>query len=114
MVLIERVGSAAGRVDPDGTAFPHRAAPYNLLVISAWDDPAADAANVGWARELWAAIQPFTAGGVYVNYLSDARQEGEDRVRAAYGAHYDRLVALKRTYDPTNLFRFNQNLAPAV
>jgi FAD/FMN-containing dehydrogenase len=112
-LFLEHYGGAAGRVPPDATAFPHRSAPFNLIVIAGWDDPAQDAANVAWARDLWAAMAPSAADGVYVNYLSDARQEGENRVGAAYGPNYDRLAALKRIYDPTNLFRFNQNIAPA-
>ena len=104
----------SARLSPEATAFPHRDYPFNLLVFTSWDDPADDAANIGWARELWRALQPYLAEGVYVNYLGDAAAEGADRVRAAYGAAtYDRLAALKRTYDPTNRFRLNQNIAPA-
>ena len=113
-VAIELYGGAANRVGPRETAFPHRDYPFNVLIFTAWDDPAHDAANIQWARELWTAMQPFAADGVYVNYLGDAAAEGQDRVRAAYGdATYDRLATLKRTYDPTNLFRMNQNITPA-
>ena len=70
--------------------------------------------NITWARDLWAAMQPSMAEAVYVNYLGDVRDEGQDRIRAAYGAEtYDRLAALKRRYDPTNFFRMNQNITPA-
>jgi FAD/FMN-containing dehydrogenase len=111
---IELYGGAVGRVGAEETAFPHRSYPFNILIFTAWTDPAEDAANMGWGRELWAALQPFAADGVYVNYLGDAVAEGSDRVRAAYGpATYDRLAALKRAYDPTNLFCMNQNIAPA-
>jgi FAD/FMN-containing dehydrogenase len=111
---IELYGGAVGRVGSEETAFPHRSYPFNILIFTAWDDPAEDAANMGWGRELWAALQPFAADGVYVNYLGDAVAEGSDRVRAAYGpGTYDRLAALKRAYDPTNLFCMNQNIAPA-
>jgi hypothetical protein len=113
-VLIEQYGGAVSRVAPSETAFVHRTSPYNLTILSGWERPADDDANIAWTRGLWAAMQPFTADGAYVNYLGDALDEGADRVRSAYGpATYDRLVALKRQYDPTNLFRLNQNIAPA-
>jgi FAD/FMN-containing dehydrogenase len=65
---------------------------------------------VAWTRNFWEAIRPYSTGRVYVNFLGE---EGEDRVRAAYGdAKYERLRALKQTYDPTNLFRLNQNIRP--
>jgi FAD/FMN-containing dehydrogenase len=110
---IELYGGAIARVDPRETAFPHRGFPFNILIFTAWDDPAEDAANIGWARGLWAALRPWAGDGVYVNYLGETGAEGEDRVRAAYGPNYDRLAALKAKYDPTNRFRMNQNIAPA-
>ena len=64
-----------------------------------------------WARELWSAVRPYSTGGVYANNLGD---EGEDRVRDAYGENYARLVALKNKYDPTNFFRLNQNIKPTT
>jgi hypothetical protein len=67
--------------------------------------------NVQWVHEVAAATQPFSTGGVSVNFLGE---EGEDQVKAAYGSHDQRLVALKRTYDPTNLFRLNQNIQPTA
>jgi FAD/FMN-containing dehydrogenase len=112
-LFLEHYGGEACRVPPDATAFPHRSAPFNLIVLAAWDDPTQDGANLAWAREVWAAMQPHAVDGVYVNYLSDVRQEGENRVGAAYGLNYARLAALKQTYDPTNRFRSNQNIAPA-
>jgi FAD/FMN-containing dehydrogenase len=113
-VFLEQFGGAVSRVGVDETAFSHRNVPFNVIVISGWDDPSQDAANIAWARELWTALQPFAAGGVYVNYLGDAQDEGASRIRDAYGAaKYDRLAALKAKYDPTNLFRVNQNIAPA-
>lgn len=111
-IFIEQLGGAMARVDPNATAFPHRAAPFNLMVLTAWDDPADDAVNLSWVRDVWTKLRPHIEGGVYVNYLSDLRYEGENRVRAAYGPNYDRLVALKRKYDPDNLFRTNHNIAP--
>jgi FAD/FMN-containing dehydrogenase len=76
-----------------------------------WTDPAESEKHIRWADELWRAMQPFSSGGVYVNYLGN---EGEERVKAAYGTSYERLVTLKNKYDPMNLFRFNQNIRPTV
>ena len=109
-VAIEHLGGAIGRVGERDTAFSHRRAQYSCLVLRAWRDPAASQANVAWGRSCYAAMEPFLEEGVYVNYLGD---EGESRVRAAYGANYQRLAALKQTYDPTNVFRGNQNIQPA-
>ncbi len=113
-MAIEMFGGAVGRVAPEETAFPHRSSPFNVILFTAWDDPAQDRDNIAWVRELWAALRPFAVDAVYVNYLGDVGDEGRARIRAAYGdATYDRLAALKRAYDPMNLFRMNQNIAPA-
>jgi FAD/FMN-containing dehydrogenase len=108
-LLIEQFGGAVARVPADETAFAQRDALFNLAVISRWTDPATAETHIGWARKSSESARPFASGGVYVNYLG---AEGADRVRAAYGAKYDRLVALKQKYDPTNLFRTNQNIQP--
>jgi FAD/FMN-containing dehydrogenase len=63
-----------------------------------------------WARDYWAALHPYSAGGSYVNFMME---EGDARIRATYGGNYDRLAAVKAAYDPTNLFRVNQNIEPA-
>ena len=112
IVVVEHNGDGAmNRVDESATAFGHRRWPYNLLVTSIWDSPAESDTNIRWTRDFFDAMQPFLADGVYVNYLGD---EGQERVRAAYGTQYDRLVALKGKYDPTNFFRMNQNIRPSV
>ncbi|HEX2772162.1 MAG TPA: FAD-binding oxidoreductase [Micromonosporaceae bacterium] len=104
------LGGAAGRVPPDATAFAHRTAPFILNINSRWALPGDPEPHVAWTRRLWEAMQPFSAGGVYVNFMGD---EGSDRVRAAYGEPtYRRLVTLKNTYDPDNAFRLNQNIPP--
>jgi FAD/FMN-containing dehydrogenase len=108
---IEHLGDALSRVDANETAFAHRGWPYNLLITSMWTEPADAEKNIHWTRQFWEALQPFAAEAVYVNFLSS---EGEDRVKAAYGAHYEQLVALKNKYDPTNFFRLNQNIKPTV
>jgi FAD/FMN-containing dehydrogenase len=109
-LALEPIHGAASRMPPEATAFPHRTAHYSLLILAVWTDPAASEQHIRWAREAWEALQPFAAGRVYVNYLS----QGEDRVQEAYGTNYDRLVALKNTYDPTNFWRRNQNIRPTV
>jgi FAD/FMN-containing dehydrogenase len=98
-------------IGPDETAFTDRDAAYTVLFTSAWENSAETEQNVQWARKYWGAIQPHARESVYINYV-DAGDEG--RVSAAYGANYDRLAALKRTYDPENVFRSNQNVAPAT
>lgn len=111
LAVVEHMGGAIGRVGEDDTAFAHRATSYNFNVCAIGFDASATEAHVAWVRGCWEAMQPFAAEGVYLNYLLD---EGEDRIRAAYGAaKYARLVALKTKYDPTNLFRLNQNIMPA-
>jgi FAD/FMN-containing dehydrogenase len=112
-VAFEQVGGAVKRVGPEDTAFNHRNAPYNLLIFGVWSDPAESDKCIRWAREFWNAIQPFSSGGVYVNYLGREADEGAERVKAAYGPQkYQRLVELKNKFDPNNLFRFNQNIKP--
>ena len=108
-VLIEQLGGAMSRVGKDDTAFHHRDAAYDVVIMPMWTEPAESAQQIRWADELWSAIEPASSGGVYVNYLSN---EGDARIQAAYGANYERLVALKNQYDPMNLFCFNQNLRP--
>lgn len=109
-ISLQQVHGAAARVDPVATAFAHRGGnQYDFLILSQWDDPADSERNIRWARDCFDAMQPYLERGVYVNDLGD---EGEDRVRAAYGANYDRLASIKQKYDPTNLFRVNQNVRP--
>ncbi len=110
VAMLQQVGGAIAAVDPDATAFSHRTAAYDCFPAAIWEDAAEDARHVAWARAFWEAMQPFATGGVYVNSLGD---EGEARVRAAYGPNYPRLAALKARYDPDNLFRLNQNIPPA-
>ncbi|MGH2616156.1 MAG: FAD-binding oxidoreductase [Thermomicrobiales bacterium] len=113
-IAIELFGAAVSRVGADETAFAHRASPFDAIIFTAWEDPTHDRANIRWVRDLWQALQPHAADAVYVNYLGDARDEGADRVRSAYGyAAYQRLASLKWEYDPSNLFRMNQNIAPS-
>jgi FAD/FMN-containing dehydrogenase len=113
MVVLEQFGGAYRRMAAEETAFAHRDWDYNMLIVSRWTNPAEAEQHTTWARAVWQAAQPFASGSVYVNYL-EGGQEGAARVRAAYGPVYDRLVALKNQYDPTNFFRLNQNIAPTA
>lgn len=111
-ILLSHLQGAISRVGHDETAYIHRAAPFLLNINAMWTDPHETDKHIRWARDFWAAMQPFSAGGVYVNFLSN---EGEERVRAAYDPKtYERLVALKNKYDPTNFFRLNQNIRPTT
>jgi FAD/FMN-containing dehydrogenase len=74
-------------------------------------EPANRERIISWAKDYWEALHPYSAGGAYLNFIMD---EGEDRVRASYRENYDRLVAIKNKYDPTNLFRVNQNIKPSA
>ena len=104
------MGGAVRREDPDGSAFEDRRATHAMTIDGVWSDPAASGACITWARDFWEAVRPHSTGRVYVNFLGE---EGQDRVRSAYGAaKYERLRALKRKYDPTNFFRMNQNIVP--
>ena len=110
-VAIQQLHGAVTRVGASNTAFAHRYYHYNFIPVSVWLDPSDSDRNVRWAREIWEAMQPFFGQDVYVN---DIGEEGEDRVRGAYGSNYERLLALKNKYDPTNLFHLNQNIRPTV
>jgi FAD/FMN-containing dehydrogenase len=108
--IIFQLGGAVGRRDPEGSAFEDRQAAHAVNIDAVWSEPDRASACMAWTRELWEAVRPFSTGRVYVNFLGD---EGQERVRAAYGeAKYERLRALKRKYDPTNFFRLNQNIRP--
>jgi FAD/FMN-containing dehydrogenase len=106
---LEHWHGAATRVGPTETAFPHRQYSYNFMVWSNWENASDSDHNIQWTRECWSAMQPHLAAGSYGNYVSD---DGDGFAREAYGPNYERLVALKSKYDPTNLFRMNHNIKP--
>ncbi len=109
--IIFQLGGAISRVGERDTAYAHRDMGHNVNINAVWTpgDPSPER-HVDWAREFWSALEPLAPGPVYVNFLGD---EGEERVRAAYGPEkYERLAALKQQYDPTNFFRLNQNIRP--
>jgi hypothetical protein len=109
-IAMVQLGGAVSRVPHEATAYNHRDGKYVMNVHGRWMDAADDQRCIAWARGLFQATAPFSTGSVYVNFMS---QDEPERVKAAYGANYDRLVALKSKYDPTNLFRVNQNISPA-
>jgi FAD/FMN-containing dehydrogenase len=108
------IDGAAGRVPKDATAWNYRDARWGMVIVGVSPDPADNPAMIAWARAYWAALHPYSAGGAYVNMMMDAADEGQDRVKASYGDHYEQLRQIKRKYDPTNLFRVNQNITPAA
>jgi FAD/FMN-containing dehydrogenase len=110
-LIFQQFGGAVGRVGRSETAFWHRDVQWDNFATSAWTDPAESDQQLQWVREWWDLMKPFSMAGEYANNLGD---EGEERVRASYGGNYERLVALKNKYDPTNLFRLNANIAPTV
>ena len=112
-VLIQHLHGAATRVGPTETAFALRKESYVISIVAAWDKGEATQMDqhIGWTRGCWRAVEPFASSGVYVNFLGD---EGDGRVRAAYGINYERLAALKSRYDPHNFFARNQNIKPTI
>ena len=90
-------------------AFQGREHPFLYHLISAWENPADDEKNIGWNTKLAQDLAPFSSKGAYLNFIGD---EGNARVRNTFGPKYDRLVELKRKFDPSNMFRYNQNIAP--
>lgn len=109
-VLITQMEGAVARVADDATAFIFRRAPYYVEVISKWDDPADDAKQIAWADRAAEALEPASSGGTYVNFLDHVPAS---EVRASYGRNLPRLAAIKRRYDPDNVFRINHNIDPA-
>lgn len=108
-IFIGLIAGAANRVSTDATAYFHRDAKFVLNVHGRWDEVADDEICIKWAREFFQASTPYASAGAYVNFMTE--EEG-DRVIAAYGSNYDRLVQIKKRYDPNNIFHLNQNIKP--
>ncbi len=104
------INGAANRVGKNETAWSYREAIWAEVIVGVDPDPAKKDLIVDWARKYWDDLHPHSAGGAYVNFMME---EGEERVKASYRDNYERLAAIKRTYDPTNFFRVNQNIKPA-
>ena len=105
------MGGAAGRVDKQATAFYHRDAKWAQVTVGVDPDPAKADLISEWAMATWEVLHPYAADGGYVNFMMD---EGQTRVEATYRDNYRRLVDVKNTYDPTNLFHINQNIKPSL
>ncbi|MEJ0002389.1 MAG: FAD-binding oxidoreductase [Pararobbsia sp.] len=108
-VVLELYGGAAGRVASGDTAFAQRQAKYNVGMMAQWLDPADSERNIAWARTIAAAVEPYSAGVHYLNFLDD---ENPDQIRRSFGSNYARLAELKKQYDPTNFFSLNLNVPP--
>jgi FAD/FMN-containing dehydrogenase len=110
-IFLTQMGGRAKRIPHGATAYAQRDIDFSMNVHARWTEPSQDAECIAWARDVFGATAPFATGGVYVNFMTG---DESDRVRAAYGANYDRVRGLKRKYDPTNLFRVNQNIRPSL
>ena len=108
-IFIGLIAGASNRIAPDAMAYGHRDAKFVLNVHGRWDEAKDDPKCIGWAREFFEASAPYASAGAYVNFMT---AEESDRVAAAYGANYDRLVQIKKRYDPDNIFHLNQNIKP--
>ncbi|MGA7669248.1 MAG: FAD-binding oxidoreductase [Nitrolancea sp.] len=111
MTFIHHYHGAYNRVGTTETAYPHRGAHHDVLILANWTDPTESDVHVGWARDLYRALQPHAANNAVLNFMG--MDEADDRVRSSYGENYERLVAIKDKYDPTNFFRMNQNVRPS-
>lgn len=103
------VDGAVQRIGKHDTAFSHRDSKWSMVICGIDPDPANRERITTWARDYWSALHPYSAGGAYVNFMME---EGQDRVKSTYGDNYERLVAVKKKWDPANLFRVNQNIKP--
>jgi FAD/FMN-containing dehydrogenase len=108
-IFIGLIAGAANRVAPDAMAYGHRDAKFVMNVHGRWESPAQDTAVITWARSFFDAARPYASAGAYVNFMTE---DEKDRVESAYGANYTRLAALKKRYDPDNVFHMNQNIKP--
>ncbi len=103
------INGACHRVGANDTAFAYRDAKYGMVFLAGWTDPAKDTERIGWLRDYYQALSPYSEPGGYINFMQD---DDDGRIRDNYRQNYDRLVQVKRSYDPGNLFHLNQNIAP--
>lgn len=109
-LLVLPGGGAYSRVDENATALGNRSSKWNFHALGVWEDPSESEVHTAWARNLVAAMEPHATAGAYPNFSSDT---GTERAKWSYGGRYDRLAAVKKTWDPDNVFRVNQNIEPA-
>lgn len=108
-VHIYPINGACHRVAPDATAFAYRDASFATVIAGMWPDPADNEANIAWVRDYYQATAPHSEEGGYINFMAE---DDQDRIRDNYKGNYERLVEIKRAYDPGNLFHLNQNIRP--
>ena len=111
-VTIEGYAGAMNRRESSATAFPHRDARYQAVIIAAWDEPDQEEAAIAWARDVHAALEPYGLKGNFLNFITPDGADRQARTRAGYGVNWDRLVEVKRRYDPDNIFHRNNNVTP--
>jgi hypothetical protein len=109
-VHLYSINGAVQRVGADETAFAYRDVNFSPVIAGMWEDPADNDANIAWVRGYYAALEPYSTEGGYVNFM-DGDDQG--RIKSNYRGDYDRLAKIKAKYDPDNLFHLNQNIAPA-
>ena len=110
-IIVQPLGGAVHRVPDDASAMGWRGAKWAVHILGQWPDPRENDEQIAWVRNVDASLQPWVQSGTYLNYLMD---EGEQRVKESFGAHYKRMEELKNKYDPANFFRLNQNIKPTV
>jgi hypothetical protein len=103
------ISGAASRVGAEDTPWAYRDAKYAGVIVGVDPDPENAATITNWCKNYWEALHPYSAGGAYSNFMMD---EGQERIKASYKHNYDRLVTIKKRYDPDNLFSVNQNIKP--
>jgi FAD/FMN-containing dehydrogenase len=109
-IILFPIDGALNHLPEDHSPAGNRDAAWVLNITASWENTRDDAANIEWARAAWRDMRRFSTGGTYVNFLTE--EEGEERIHAAYGKNYKRLVEVKTKWDPGNLFRMNKNIAP--
>jgi FAD/FMN-containing dehydrogenase len=110
-ILLFPLNGSLNQLPNDHSAVGNREVRYVPNIAASWEKPEDDKTNIDWARAAWRDLRVFSTGGTYVNFLTD--DEGDERIHAAYGSNYERLVKVKSKWDPGNLFCMNKNIAPS-